>query len=146
VSRIEVFDGLDFQAHRSSGFFEGGEFFECPNFIGITGEAPAGVIAHGLVAGAIAGGAKVVYEVNDQVRATALFGELEVFAVQLMPIESKSEFHFNAEAGDLFGMAQRIIGGSLLPASPPLNESGKVNGPALLKPYRCGGYRFISHG
>lgn len=104
---IEILDGFEFEVMGFDGLAEAGEVIECPKFIGVTGEAPAGVIAYGLVAGLVAtGGAEVIDQVDDEVGAAALFGEAEVVIVQLVFIEAEAEFHGGSFMG--FGVGFQV--------------------------------------
>ena len=65
-----------------------------PELVRVAGQAPAGVVADRLVARLVAARrAEVIDQVHDQVRAAALPGELVVLRVELVAIESESEFH-----------------------------------------------------
>src|ERR1039457_6381430 len=81
-------------------FFDHGKLLISPELVGVAPQAPAGVVADGLVAGLVAArGAKIVHQMNDEGRATALPGKTIMFRVELMPIKTEPEFHLEKYCG-----------------------------------------------
>ena len=54
VCRVKIFNGFQFKAGGVDFLFDRGQLFVSPEFVGIAGQPPAGIIADGLVAGLIA--------------------------------------------------------------------------------------------
>ena len=94
VRGIEIFNGFEFETGGVDFFFDRGEFLKRPELVRVAGQAPAGVVADGLVAGLVAArGAEIIHEMDDEMRAAALSGEAIMLRVELMAIKSESEFH-----------------------------------------------------
>ena len=92
---IEIFNRLQFEAVGIDFLPDGGQFLERPKLVRIAGQAPAGVIADGLVARLVAARrAEIIHQVNDQMRTTTLPGKTEMLRVELMTVETEAEFHF----------------------------------------------------
>ena len=101
VRGVEVLDCFQFKPGGIDLLLDGSQFFVGPQLVRVAGQTPAGIIPHRLIAGLIAAGrTEIVHQVDDQMRAAALFGESVMFAVQLMAIEPKSEFHLNCGDSD----------------------------------------------
>jgi hypothetical protein len=104
---VKVFDGFQLEVMGFDGLAEAFKVIEGPEFIGVTGKAPAGVVTDGLVTGLVAvGGAEVVDQVNDEVGAAALFSEAEVVVIELVFIEAEAEFHGGSFMG--FGWSFQV--------------------------------------
>ena len=94
VRWVEIFNRLQFETVGIDFLFYGGDFIERPEFVGVAGETPAGIVAAGLVAGLVAARrAEVIHEMNDKMRAAALLGETVMLRVELVPVKSEAEFH-----------------------------------------------------
>ena len=100
VRRIKIFNGFEFESGGVDFFFDGGKLLVSPELVRVAGQAPAGIVADGLVAGLIAArGTEIIHEMDDEMRAAALPGETIMFRVELMPVKSKSEFHKGSKPG-----------------------------------------------
>ena len=94
VGRVEILDGFEFEAGGVDFLFDGGQFLEGPQLVRVAGQAPAAVVADGLVAGLVAArGAEIIHQMDDQMRAAALFGEAVMLRVELVAVKAESEFH-----------------------------------------------------
>ena len=94
VGGIEVFDGLQLEAGGFDLAAEGDELLQRPELVGIAGEAPATIVARGLIVVVLLGAtAEIIDEVDDQVRGAGLTRELVVLAGEHVAIESETEFH-----------------------------------------------------
>ena len=109
VRRVEIFNRLQFEAVGVDFLFDGGEFLERPELVRIAGQAPAGVVADGLVAGLVAARrAEIIHEMDDQMRAAALLREAVMLRVELVAIKSKAEFHFCHDWANGNGLQSRF--------------------------------------
>jgi hypothetical protein len=94
MGRVEIFNGLQLQPGGINFLFDGGELLEGPEPVRVAGQAPARVVADRLVPGLVAAGRpEIIHQVDDKMRAAALFGEAVMLRVELMAIKSQAEFH-----------------------------------------------------
>src|SRR5689334_1921062 len=94
MRRVKIFDGFEFETGGIDFPFEGGEFLASPEFVWIASQAPASIVADGLVAGPVAArGAEIVHEVDDEMCAAALPREPIMLAIELVAIKSEAELH-----------------------------------------------------
>src|SRR5215471_9847162 len=94
MCRIKVLDGFQFEACLIDLLLERGQFLETPELVRVAGQPPAGVVADGLVALLVAArGAEIIHQMNYQVSAAALPGEAVMLGIELMFVESETEFH-----------------------------------------------------
>ena len=97
VGGVEVFDGFELEAGGLDLLADLGHLGRCPELVRIAGNAPRLVFtACGLVLVRIGLAlTEIVDQMNDDVRAAGLNCEREVFVVQHVPVETKTEFHFH---------------------------------------------------